>query len=507
MENKYTNTSELDVTKKIAYKDADAMLKFAHATFWGEETSEVDPFAGEAAYGFLTKLAEQEDSGAMNLLGALYYEGRYVKQDYTTAAQWYIKAAEGCDSLAMSNAGYCFFYGNGVERDYEKAFGYFSKAAALGEYDAINKLGDMYRDGLGVKEDKKMAFSLYAHGFDIIPHTLEQDAWPANLLRLGECLMNGWGCGTDMLTGIKMVTDARNMFEEQVNSGRGIYAASGVDKADRLLSADNLTVTQLAGKTGVKPEEIPLEDSRVIALLNSEDAAIIPKLDSDEAVTALELVQPETFEDLVRVIGIINSDTELEYDEKRNFVFREDIYNKLLEFGLEAEDARKITEDVRKGKVTDIFPDWKEDDRKMREKDVPVWFIEMCWDIRYLPSYEREYPVALRVWQLAWYSLNYPEETKSVLMESKRYPHGREYSCSSNGFAIYKTPDSTCFREVGYNISANSMYLKFRETGVSVVVHDVKYIYFDDFMVSDSLGRYFNKHIKNDYRCETVFGI
>ena len=405
MENKYTNTSELDVTKKIAYKDADAMLKFAHATFWGEETSEVDPFAGEAAYGFLTKLAEQEDSGAMNLLGALYYEGRYVKQNYTTAAQRYIKAAEGCDSLAMSNAGYCFFSGNGVERDYEKAFEYFSKAAALGEYDAINKLADMYRDGLGVKEDKKMAFGLYAHGFDIIPHTLEQDAWPANLLRLGECLMNGWGCETDILTGIKMVTDARDMFEQQINSGRGIYAASCYDKANRLLSKDRIMLIQLADMTGVKPDEIPLEDPNVIELLNGILGPGIPNLDGDGGEATLRLIEPRSFYDLITVMGIINSDTDLDDDELKTYTFREDIYNRLKHFGLSGEEARRISEDVRKGKVTENYP---------TPAGVPGEFMDMCRRIRYLPSREHEYLTALRTWQLAWFYRYYKDEFESI---------------------------------------------------------------------------------------------
>ena len=216
--------------------DEDAMLMFAQGVIWGDETSDIDLENLELAMRYLLMLAKHDNAEAMNKLGAMYFEGRGVEQDYTTAAQWYVNAADRGCSLAMSNAGYCFYYGNGVDVDYEKAYLYFSKAAMLGEWDAINKFGDMYRDGKYVKEDKKTAFEIYTRGNEVIPHESRVDAYPENLLRIGECLLKGWGCDVDLNVAELLLKEAIHLFEIQVNNGR-IYAKSGLSRAAKLYEA------------------------------------------------------------------------------------------------------------------------------------------------------------------------------------------------------------------------------------------------------------------------------
>ena len=221
-------------TPVVDESDEMSMLQFAEGVFWGDETAEPDKLNAVVALAYLMRLSDRGNADAMNMIGAMYYEGRYMEQDYKIAAKWYIKAAENGSSQAMSNTGYCFYYGNGVEVDYEKAYLYFSKAAMLGEWDAINKMGDMYRDGRYVREDKKTAFEIYTRGSKKIPKEVLVDAYPANLLRLGECRMYGWGCKVNLSAAEEMLKDAVEVFRLQVGYGR-CYAKPGLARAKKLL--------------------------------------------------------------------------------------------------------------------------------------------------------------------------------------------------------------------------------------------------------------------------------
>lgn len=71
------------------------------------------------------KMAKAGDAKAMTTLGLIYQQGEGVKQDYTLAYDWYLKAFEK---------------GNG---------------------DALNNLGVLFRDGLGVEANPKVAYLIF----------------------------------------------------------------------------------------------------------------------------------------------------------------------------------------------------------------------------------------------------------------------------------------------------------------------------------------------------------
>ena len=50
-------------------------------------------------------------------LGAAYYGGQGVAQDYAEAVKWYRKAAEQNDAGAQYNLGVCYANGDGVAKD------------------------------------------------------------------------------------------------------------------------------------------------------------------------------------------------------------------------------------------------------------------------------------------------------------------------------------------------------------------------------------------------------
>jgi len=207
---------------------------YSFEVLWGDETAEVSSKLSEKVLGYLHTLAELKNADALIALGAMYYEGRGVDQDYEKAAKYYKEAADTGNSQAMSNYGYNCYYGNGVEVDYEKAYQYFAYAAVLGEYDAINKFGDFYRDGKYVEENKDLAFKIYRHGIDVIPRDAKVDAYPVNLSRLADCLMHGYGCDIDYGIARNLLREAIMVFEQQKANGR-FYADSGLNRARGLM--------------------------------------------------------------------------------------------------------------------------------------------------------------------------------------------------------------------------------------------------------------------------------
>ena len=115
---------------------------------------------------WIKKAAEQGDSKAQVVLGAMYYLGEGLSQDYEKAFYWYNKAVGNIDNLNLINndvifhLGEMYFYGRGVLQDYREAFNWFSEAASWGHEEAksmlqreeffffrTNKLVDLVKEG------------------------------------------------------------------------------------------------------------------------------------------------------------------------------------------------------------------------------------------------------------------------------------------------------------------------------------------------------------------------
>lgn len=62
------------------------------------------------------------DAACMNDLGALYYMGELIEQDYAKAAELYEMAMNHGCYQSIINLGYIWEYGRTGERDYQKAY-------------------------------------------------------------------------------------------------------------------------------------------------------------------------------------------------------------------------------------------------------------------------------------------------------------------------------------------------------------------------------------------------
>lgn len=76
-----------------------------------------------------TKAAEQGYANAQDNLGAIYYHGLIVNQDYKEALKWFSKAAEQGNVNAQDGLGVMYHNGQGVIRDYKRAYMWFFIAA------------------------------------------------------------------------------------------------------------------------------------------------------------------------------------------------------------------------------------------------------------------------------------------------------------------------------------------------------------------------------------------
>jgi TPR repeat protein len=95
------------------------------------------------AVRLLRPLADQGNAQAQNSLGALYYNGKGVAQDFKEAVKWYRLAAVQGHTSAQVNLAAMYYEGQGVAEDFIRAYMWLSIAAANGNPDAVRM-----RDGI-----------------------------------------------------------------------------------------------------------------------------------------------------------------------------------------------------------------------------------------------------------------------------------------------------------------------------------------------------------------------
>lgn len=66
------------------------------------------------------------------------------------------------------------------------------------------------------------------------------------------------------------------------------------------------------------------------------------------------------------------------------------------------------------------------------------------------------------------------------------------------------TPDSTCFREVGYDSDWEVLVVQFRDSGSVYTYSNFPEDEWNKFIAADSLGSWFNTYIKGQYEYERI---
>ena len=201
----------LEVEELIANGDYDGMYGWAYEH---HERDDVSQIMAKVVQCYEECIRQNMPLAALNL-GTLYYEGRYVRQDYQKAFELYKIAADAGESKAISNLGYCYYYGRHQEVDYDKAYEYFLKGALLfDDANCLYKLGDMYLQGYHVEKNERYAYQLYERAmFECYGDDGRPDAsLPDIMQRLGQCYLYGIGISPDVPKALTLLNNALSGF-------------------------------------------------------------------------------------------------------------------------------------------------------------------------------------------------------------------------------------------------------------------------------------------------------
>lgn len=200
-------------------------------------------------------------------------------------------------------------------------------------------------------------------------------------------------------------------------------------KLDILGHDDPSMIRMLEDLTGFDAKQISLGDKSVLSLFSSTEALHInpeeiggcmlgvlgiPEFGTDFVIQMLLDTKPQTFSDLVRISGLSHGTNvwtgnaqllikEGKTDIANAICTRDDIMLYLIEKGLEASKAFEIMEQVRKGKGLK-----EEQERYMKENEVPDWYIGSCKKISYMFPKAHAAAYVMMAYRIAYYKIHYP---------------------------------------------------------------------------------------------------
>ena len=198
-------------------------------------------------------------------------------------------------------------------------------------------------------------------------------------------------------------------------------------------------IRMLEDLTGVNKETIPVDDPDTMTIFNSPEilgisldeigcstgTLAIPEFGTPFVRQMIMDTKPSSFSDLVRISGLshgtdvwINNAQEIikqGYAEIGGVIStRDDIMTYLIQMGVEKKTAFDIMERVRKGKGLR-----EEDEKAMKEQNVPKWYIDSCNTIKYMfPKAHAVAYVTMSV-KIAYFKVHYPEAFYSAYFTTK----------------------------------------------------------------------------------------
>jgi len=195
---------------------------------------------------------------------------------------------------------------------------------------------------------------------------------------------------------------------------------------------DPTVIRMLEDLTGVDAKTIPLDEPKVMSLFSSTEALgiteeqerskvatyAVPEFGTKFVRQMLLDTKPTTFGELVRISGLSHG-TDVWLNNAQSLIeqgittlkeaicTRDDIMIYLIQKGLDPSLAFKIMEITRKGKAKkDLTEEMKE---KMRECDVPEWYIDSCLKIKYMFPKAHACAYVMMAYRIAYFKVYYPK--------------------------------------------------------------------------------------------------
>ena len=198
-------------------------------------------------------------------------------------------------------------------------------------------------------------------------------------------------------------------------------------KFDILGHVDPTAMRLMTNISSMNPLNIPMNDPETMSVFWCDDALKadpriykretgalgLPEFGTANTRKTLEQTRPRTFSDLVIISGLSHG-TDVWAGNAQELIrqgmplqevigCRDDIMTYLLNKKLEPLDAFKIMEDVRKGRGL------REDQEKiMREHNVPDWYINSCKKIKYMFPKAHAVAYVMMAVRIAWYKVHEP---------------------------------------------------------------------------------------------------
>ncbi|WP_130807040.1 PolC-type DNA polymerase III [Senegalia massiliensis] len=207
-----------------------------------------------------------------------------------------------------------------------------------------------------------------------------------------------------------------------------------------LLGHDTPTIIRmLEDLTEVDAQKISLDDNDTMAIFTSLDTLNIkvddfnyktgslgiPEFGTKFVIQMLLDTSPTTFAELVRISGLshgtdvwLNNAQELVANGittlKEVISTRDDIMMYLIYNGLDKKRSFKIMEKVRKGKGLT-----EEEEKYMRDNNIPEWYIESCKKIKYMFPKAHAVAYVMMSFRIAYFKVHHPEAFYSTYFTMK----------------------------------------------------------------------------------------
>jgi TPR repeat protein len=121
----------------------------------------ISPLADPTGIDELKRRADAGDADAQEKLGAAYFNGQIVRQDFAQAFAWILKSANQGSPDAGLGVAYLYLNGLGTPKNPEMAFSWYSRLAVKGVPRAEFCLAELYANGRGVVRDYAQAIAWY----------------------------------------------------------------------------------------------------------------------------------------------------------------------------------------------------------------------------------------------------------------------------------------------------------------------------------------------------------